>query len=99
MGVGLYSSLMGSFNISTPILLIKSFPIYALTQVARDQGILERSFKTNYLSDPWTLPKSDTLVDEDGTTGMASPLSAAEVAYGIIQEKTVGECSSRLAEE
>jgi len=33
MGVGLYSSLMKSFNISTPILSIKSFPIYALTQV------------------------------------------------------------------
>ena len=34
MGVGLYSSLMGSFNISAPILSFKSFPIYALTQVA-----------------------------------------------------------------
>ena len=81
MGVGFYSSLMGSFNISVPILLVKSFPIYALTQVARDQGILERSYKTNYLSDPWTLPKLDTLVDEDGATGMDSPLSIVEVAY------------------
>ena len=57
MGVSLYSSLMGSFRISTPILLVKSFPIYALTQVARDQGTLEGSFKTTYLSNPWTLPK------------------------------------------
>ena len=81
MGVDLYSSLMGSFNISAPILLVKSFPIYALTQVARDQGILERSFKTTYLLDPWTLPKSDTLVDDEGTTGMASPLSVAKVSY------------------
>ena len=81
MGVGLYSSLMGSFNISAPILSVKSFPVYALTQVAQDQGFLERSFKTTYLSDPWTLPKSDTLVNEDETTGMASPLSAVEVAY------------------
>ena len=72
MGVSFYSSLMGSFNISAPILSVKSFPIYALTQVARDQGFLERSFKTTYLSDPWTLPKSDTLVDEDGVAGMAS---------------------------
>ena len=81
IGVGLYSSLMGSFNITAPILSIKSFPIYALTQVAQDQGILDRSFKTNYLSDPWTLPKSDTLVDEEGIKGMDSPLSIAEVAY------------------
>ena len=41
IGVGLYSSLLGSFNIVAPILSVKSFPIYALTQVARDQGILE----------------------------------------------------------
>ena len=52
MGVSLYSSLMGSFNISAPIFLVKSFPVYALTQVARDQGFLERSFETTYLSDP-----------------------------------------------
>ena len=52
IGVGLYSSLMESFNITAPILSVKSFPIYELTQVARDQGILERSFKTNYLLDP-----------------------------------------------
>ena len=90
---------MGSFNIFTPILLFKSFPVYALTQVAREQGFLERSFKTTYLSDPCTLPKSNTLVNEDGTIGMASPLSAAEVAYRTIQEKTAGECSSGLTEE
>ena len=99
MGVGLYYFLMGSFNISTPILLVKSFPIYALTQVTRDQGILQRSFKTNYLSDPWTLPKSDTLVDEEGMKGMVSPLSIAEVAYWTMQEKSVDECSSNMAEE
>ena len=27
MGVGLYSSLMGSFNIAAPILSVKSFPV------------------------------------------------------------------------
>ena len=84
MGVGLYSSIMGSFNIFAPILSVKSFPIYALTQVAQGQGFLKRSFKTTYLSDPWTLPKSDTLVNEDGTTGMASPLSAIEAAYRTV---------------
>jgi hypothetical protein len=99
ISVGLYSSLMGSFNISTPILSVKSSPIYALTQVARDQGILERSFKTTYLSNPWNLPKSDTLVNEEGTTRMASPLSTIEVAYRTEQEKTAGECSSNLAKE
>ena len=99
IGVGLYSSLMGSFNITTPILSVKSFPIYALTQVARDQGILERSFKTNYLSDPWTLPKLDTLVDEEGMKGMDFLLSATKVAYQTEKEKIVDECSSNLAEE
>ena len=33
MGVGLYPSLMGSFNFTTPILSMKSFPIYAISQV------------------------------------------------------------------
>ena len=84
MGVSLYSSLMGSFNIVAPVLLVKSFPIYAITNVARDQDFLERSFKTTYLSDPWTLPKSVTLVNEEGTTRIASPLSAVGVAYRTI---------------
>ena len=84
MGVGLYSSLMGSFNISAPILSVMSFPIYALTQVAREQGFLERSFKTTYLSDPWALPKLNTLVNEDEAIGMASPLSVVEVAYRTV---------------
>ena len=99
MGVGLYSSLMGSFNIATPILSAKSFPVYAIIHVARDQDFLERSFKIVYLSDPWTLPKSVTSVNEEGTIGIASTLSAAEVAYRTIQDKSVGECSSCLVEE
>ena len=33
------------------------------------------------------------------TTGVASPLSTAEVAYRTIQEKSTEECSSHLAEE
>ena len=36
MGVGLYPSLMGSFNFSAPILSVKSFPIYAISEVVRD---------------------------------------------------------------
>ena len=99
MGVGLYSSLMGSFNIAAPVLSVKSFPIYAITHVARDQDFLERSFKTTYLSDPWTLPKSVTSVTEERTTGIASPLFSVEVAYMTIQEQSADECSSRLAEE
>jgi hypothetical protein len=99
MGVSLYSSLMESFNIAAPVLSVKSFPIYAITHVAGDQDFLERSFKTTYLSDPWTLPKSVTLVNEEGTIRIASPLSIAEVAYRTVQEQSVGECSSHLEEE
>ena len=99
MGVGLYSSLMGSFNAAAPVLSVKSFPIYAITHVARDQVFLERSFKTSYLSGLWTLPKSNTSVTEERTTEIASPLSTAEVAYMTVQEQSVDECSSRLAEE
>ena len=52
IGVGLYPSLMGSFNFTATILSVKSFLIYAINQVSRDQEIIEQSFKTNYLSDP-----------------------------------------------
>lgn len=36
IGVGLYPSLMGSFNFTTPILSVKSLSIYAISQVARE---------------------------------------------------------------
>ena len=72
---------MGSFNIAATVLSVKSFPVYAITNVARDQDFRERSFKTTYLLDPWTLPKSVTLVNEEGTTGITSPLSIVDVAY------------------
>ena len=38
-------------------------------------------------------------MNEEGTTGIPSPLSIAEVAYRTVQEKSAGECSSHLAEE
>lgn len=41
VGVGIYPSFMGSFNFTTPILSVKSFPIYAINQVARDKDIIE----------------------------------------------------------
>ena len=99
MGVGLYSSMMGSFNIAAPILSVKSFPIYAITNVAQDQDFLERSFKTTYLLDPWPLPKSVTLMTKERTKGITSPLFAIEVAYRIVQEQSTDECSSHLVEE
>ena len=77
MGVGPYSSLMESFNFTAPILSMKSFPIYAIIQVVRDHEVVDRSFKTNYLSNPWTLPKLGTLVNGEGMMGMVPPLSVA----------------------
>ena len=38
-------------------------------------------------------------MNEEGTTGIVSPLSATKVAYRTIQEKSAGECSSNLVEE
>ena len=99
IGVGLYSSMMGSFNMAAPVLSVKSFPVYAITNVARDQDFLERSFKIAYLSDPWTLPQSVISVTEERTTGTTSPLSAVEVAYTTVQEQSADECSSCLADE
>lgn len=99
IGVGLYPSSMGSFNFASPVLSTKSFPIYAITQIAGDQEVNEVSFKTNYLSDPCTLPKSDMQVEEKRFMGMVSPLSAVEVAYQAIQEKTTEASSPHSFDE
>jgi hypothetical protein len=57
IGVGMYSSLMGTFDFSTPI-----HHIYAMSSTLT---LLERSipFHTSYFSDPWTLPSPTSPVE------------------------------------
>jgi len=78
LGVGMYPSLMGSFNIPPPSQISPSF---AISQVASENESREIAFRTKYLDDSWTLPDPNVSTLGEGFTGMASLLSAVEIAY------------------
>ena len=44
------------------------------------------SFRTTYFEDPWILPSPSATMDETRHSGMSLPLSAAEVAYSLVQQ-------------
>lgn len=75
VGVGLYPSLMGTFTFPFP-------EANMISSVKNEPSVMEISFKTSYLSDPWNLPN----LSDEKLTGMAMPLSVVEVAYKAIQE-------------
>jgi hypothetical protein len=85
MGVGLYPSLMGTFNFVVPISYINSVP------TCSDQPILSVptsqvcQFCTSYFEDPWILPSPLDLVEGLEHARMAMPLSATKIAYQAIQ--------------
>jgi hypothetical protein len=73
IGVGMYSSLMGTFKFVTP-----SHHIYAMSSRPVSTG---RSihFRTSYFSDPWTLPSSTSPCEGQPHTGIISPTSISHV--------------------
>ena len=60
LGVGMYPSLMGSFNLTPPS---QSNPVFAISQVVKRNKSREIAFQTQYLNDSWTLldPNVSTL--------------------------------------
>ena len=74
LGVGMYSSLMGTFDIPPPMVHINS--------ISSSRAPLRREFfRTHYFSDPWTLPSPTATLAEGQVGGMEFPMSAAEIAY------------------
>jgi hypothetical protein len=75
---------MGTFDYPSPSNDVR------LLSVVSDQlwaAILQvSSFRTSYFNDPWTLPSPSASTEGIGNHGMAMPLSAAEVAYNIVQQ-------------
>jgi hypothetical protein len=87
IGVGMYPSLMGTFNFPTPVLYIRATlgeyskwrPSIPVTRVS--------FFRTTYFEDPWVLPSpcesmKGCVILHDG---MAMPLSKVEMTYRAIQ--------------
>jgi hypothetical protein len=81
IGVGMYPSLMGTFNFSTPVSYIfttlfsysKSIPLVPITRVG--------SFRTTYFKDPWVLLSPCESVKGRVHVGMTMPLFAVEITY------------------
>jgi hypothetical protein len=78
IGVGMYSSLMGTFNFSAP-----NHQVYAMCSRSVSTG---RSipFCTSYFDDLWTLPSPTLSCEGQSHAGMAMPLSATEITYQAI---------------
>jgi len=79
--VGLYPSLMGSFNKLSPVLFMNS----SSTLVEKEPYVLVIwSFKTNYLENPWILPSPSYLREHCLYLETTLPLSAVEISYQSI---------------
>jgi hypothetical protein len=80
IGVGLCPSLMGTFDYPPPQGDVKFISTHHKAEIFH---VL--SFRTTYFQDPWTLPSPSDTMDAIEHAGMSTPLSAAEVAYSLVQ--------------
>ena len=75
VGVGMYLSLMGNFNISTPILMIGS------SLGSESSSLSSNPFHISHLEDPWTLPSPSTSNEDPRPTKMDMLLSTTKISY------------------
>jgi hypothetical protein len=81
VGVGLCPSLMGTFDyppLHSDVKFISNHHKADIFHVS--------SFRTTYFQDPWTLPSPSDTMEVTEHAGMSTPLSAAEVAYSLVQQ-------------
>ena len=83
VGVGIYPSLMGSFNSLAPILAINT----THSGVTSPLSLLQ--FCTTYLDDPWNIPSLSTLNKDTIPTRAEMSLSTSKVAYQAILDLTM----------
>jgi hypothetical protein len=81
IGVGLCPSLMGTFDYPPPQGDVKFISTHHKAEIFHVS-----SFHTTYFNDPWILPSPSDTMEATGHAGMSSPLSAAEVAYSVVQQ-------------
>jgi hypothetical protein len=82
IGIRMYSSLMGTFDFTTPI-----HHVYTMSSRLASAG---RSipFHTSYFSDPWTLPSPTSSSEGQLNASMAMPLSATNIAYQVVLDSS-----------
>jgi hypothetical protein len=81
IGVGLCPSLMGTFDYPPPQGDVKFISTHHKAEIFNVS-----SFRTTYFTDPWILPSPSDTMEATRHAGMSSPLSAAEVAYSMVQQ-------------
>jgi hypothetical protein len=81
IGVGLCPSLMGTFDYPPPQGDVKFVSTHHKAEIFHVS-----SFRTTYFNDPWILPSPSDTMEATGHAGMSTPLSAAEVAYSLVQQ-------------
>jgi hypothetical protein len=79
IGVGLYPSLMGTFDYLPPQGDVKFISDHHKVEIFQVS-----SFCTTYFKDPWILPSPLATMEGTGHLGMSMPLSAAEVEYSLV---------------
>jgi hypothetical protein len=82
IGVRMYSSLMGTFDFTTPI-----HHVYAMSS---RRTLIGRSipFRTSYFSDLSTLPSPTSSCEGQWHAGMAMPLSTTKIAYQAVLDSS-----------
>jgi hypothetical protein len=80
VGVGLCPSLMGTFDYPPPHDDVKFISNHHKAEIFQ---VL--SFCTTYFEYPWILSSPSAMMDETGHSSMSMPLSAAKVAYSLVQ--------------
>jgi hypothetical protein len=83
IGVGMYSSLMGTFDFVAPI-----HHIYAISN-RFSSSMRYVPFRTSYFNNPWTLPSLTMSCEGHSHIGMEIPLSTEKIAYQAILDSTV----------
>lgn len=81
LGVGMYSSLMGTFDLPSPITIINVIS-------SSKESPRKQFFQTHYFSDPWTFPSPTTTLAEGKVNGMAFRMFAADLRYQSIVNST-----------
>jgi hypothetical protein len=81
VGVGLCPSLMVTFNYPPPQGDVKFISDHHKVEIFQVS-----SFRMTYFTDPWILPSPSATMEGTGHLGMSIPLSAAEVAYSLVQQ-------------
>jgi hypothetical protein len=81
VGVHLCPSLMGTFDYPPPQGDVKFISSHHKAEIFHVS-----SFRTTYFQDPWTLSSPSDTMAATGNAGMSTPLSAAELAYSLVQQ-------------